>query len=519
MGWRLMAPGREKVVDQQPRFDGGLNNVSDDSALQPNQLRRADNARLTDYGAITKRGGTKRTTATPLASAAVLNGYTWRKDGGTQQLMAVCNGLLHTSTYLSTYPWTWTAQSGALSTTVPPSFAQFRNGSADVVYIADGGLLNVWDGSTLTTNISGTLDVSTITVHNERLWGCGNAAFPDSIFYSALNNGNTLANGASSGGQIIVRTFSDETVVGLASVNTSLLIFHRRGISRLTGYGQDDITVAPQGLTADVGTIAPKSIVSIGNLAFFISERGLYRCNESEVSPIGTVTTPDPTLAALRGLSSADFANIRAAFNRATRELWISIPDFGVYVYHTILQAWSGPWDTGYSSPATTTLFDSLDSNGLPALLKGDSSGYVTVCDASGVFVDNQLSDGTGGSAYTMTAQMHRMYCGDDALAKSLRFGYITAQLKGSSFTSITWRTETDTGAFTLPNALSGGGVWNVGLWNAIGAVWGGPSSRNYRVQMSGTGYYIDVSIIDSGTTSAPIFSRFQLETFALGRR
>ena len=513
-----MAIGREKVVDQQPRFDGGLNSVSDDAVLLPNQMRRAENARLTDYGAVTKRGGTRRTTASPLAAASVLNGYTWHRDGGTQQLMAVCNGLLHTSTYLSTYPWTWTAQTGALSTAVSPSFAQFRNGSADVVYIADGGLLNVWDGTTLSTDISGTLDVSTIVVHNERLWGCGNASFPDSIFYSSLNNGSTLANGSSGGGQIIVRTFSDETVVGLASVNTSLLIFHRRGISRLTGYGQDDITVAPQGLTADVGTIAPKSIVSIGNLAFFISERGLYRCNESEVSPIGTVVTPDPTLAALRGLSSNDFANIRAAFNRATRELWISIPDFGVYVYHTILQAWSGPWSAGYIVPVTTALFDTVDSNGLPAVLKGDNTGYITVCDAQNVFVDNQLSDGTGGTIYTMTVQMHRMYCGDDAMSKALRFGYITASLKGSTSTSITYRTETDAGAFTLPTTFSSTGVWGFGTWGAIGGVWGEASSRNYRVQMGGTGYYIDVFIIDSGA-AAPIFSRFQLETFALGRR
>jgi len=61
-----MAAGREKVVDQQPKFDGGLNNVSDDAALLPNQLRRADNARLTDYGAITKRGGTSGPQRVPL---------------------------------------------------------------------------------------------------------------------------------------------------------------------------------------------------------------------------------------------------------------------------------------------------------------------------------------------------------------------------------------------------------------------------------------------------------------------
>lgn len=507
--------GREKVVDQQPKFDGGLNSVSDDASVLPNQMRRADNARLTDYGAVTKRGGTKRTTASPIAAASVLNGYTWRKDGGTQELMIVCNGLLHTSTYLSTYPWTWTARAGALSTTVTPSFVQFRDASADVVYIADGGLLNVWNGTTLTTNIVGTLDVTNIAVHNQRLWGCGNAAFPDSIFYSALNNGDTFANGSAGGGQIIVRTFSDETVVGVASVNTSLLIFHRRGISRLTGYGQDDITVAPQGLTADVGTIAPRSIVSIGNLGFFVSERGLYSCNESEVSAVGTVDTPDPLLPVIRNLTSAQVANISATFNRATRELWINVPAYGVYVYHTVLRAWSGPWESGFLDPATTTLFDSIDSDGLPALLRGDEDGYVTTCDETGVVVDNQLSDGTGGTPYTMTVQMHRMYCGDDALAKSLRFGYITASLDSSSSTIIKWVTDTVTDTFTLPTTFVssrwGNGVWGYGLW-------GSANSSNYRVQLSGTGYYIDVSIIDAGQT-IPVFGRFQLETFALGRR
>lgn len=502
------------LADQQPKFDGGLNNVSDDPAVLPNQLRIANNARLTDYGAIIKRGGTRRTTASPISGNPVLNGYTWRKDGGTQQLMAVLYGTLYTSTYSAAFPWTWASQSGSLSQTVPPSFAQFRDGTNDVVYIADGGLLNRWDGTTLTTNIAGTQAVTTIAVHNERLWGCGNTSFPDSIFYSALNNGNSLGNGSASGGQIIVRTFSDETVVGLASVNTSLLIFHRRGISRLTGYGQDDTTVAPQGVTSDVGTIAPKSIVSIGNVAFFISERGLYRCNEADVAPVGTVDTPDPILAPIRALTSADFDNIRAVFNRATRELWISIPDYGIFVYHTILQAWTGPWDSGYVSPGTTALIDTLDENGLPAILRGDADGYISVCDAEDVYVDNQLSNGTGGTTYAMTAQLHRMYCGDDALAKSLRWGYITAQLGSSDSTIVKWRTDSTAGQYAVTSADR---VWGVGTWSSSG-IWGPAGGRSYRIPMGGTGYYIDVTIVDSGT-SAPVFSRFQLQTFSLGRR
>ncbi|MEY4931838.1 MAG: hypothetical protein RLZZ403_158, partial [Pseudomonadota bacterium] len=187
---------REKVVDGQPTMEGGLNSISDDIALAPNQLRQTANARLTDYGAITKRGGTQRISSAVLSAHPVLNGFNWSKDSGAEEILAVANGALYTTTY-GTFPRTWTAQSGALSTAVAPTFAQFRNTAGnDVVYIADGGLLNEWTGSALTTNISGTVAVDTIQVHNERLWGCGNSSFPDSIFYSDFNKGDTLGNGA-----------------------------------------------------------------------------------------------------------------------------------------------------------------------------------------------------------------------------------------------------------------------------------------------------------------------------------
>jgi hypothetical protein len=505
-------PGGVPLLDQQPAMDGGLNNVSDDILVQPNQLRKAINCRLTDYGAITKRGGTQRVSDV-VASASILNGYTWRRDGGTQQLLVVTNERLYTATY-GAFPITWTQRTGAVSATVSPTFAQFRDGTNDVVYITDGGLLNKWDGTTFSVNLANTSAVESITVHNQRLWGCGNSSFPDSIFYSALNNGDSLGNASASGGQIVVRTFGDETVVGLASINTSLMIFHRRGISRLTGYGQDDITVEPAGVTADVGVIARHSIVSIGNLGFFVSERGLYMVNEAEVAPVGTVDKPDPLLAPIRALTSTQFDAIRAAFNRATRELWISIPGYGVYVYHTVLRSWAGPWDTGYLSPATTAIWETLNTAGLPVMLRGDASGYVSLCDAPSIYLDNVAANGTGGTRYSMTAQLHRLYSGDDALAKSLRYGYLTAQLNGSDSCSVTWKTDMVAGAYTLP--VSTAGLWGSGTWGS--GSWGGPSSKNYRVQMGGTGYYTDITIIDSGR-ALPVFSRFQLASYALGRR
>jgi hypothetical protein len=506
----------ERLADQQPKMDGGLNDVSDDIAVLPNQVRRAVNARLTDYGAINKRGGTQQT-ASALAAASVLNGYTWIKDSGTApDVMVVCGTALRVAAY-GAFPWTWSSPSGTLSGTAVPGFAQFRDaGGADVVYIADGGLLNKWNGSALTVDIAGTVAVSELAVHNQRLWGSGNTSFPDSVFYSDLNNGDSLGNGSAGGGQIIVRTFGDEPIAGLASVNTSLLVFHRRGISRITGFGQDDITVAPQAVTADVGTIAPHSITASGNVAYFVSERGLYICNEAEVSPVGTPETPDPLLPLIRQLSAAQLANVRALINRATKELWITLPNFGCFQYHTVLKAWSGPWDGAYTTPDTTCLFETINTAGLPVVLKGDTSGIVALCDAPNVFRDNVLADGTGGDRYTLTAQMHRFYFGDDALAKGFRWGYLTAQLRGSDQCRVEWNSGDSFGSFTLPpsTAETWGGTgttWGTGTW-------GGAGSQNYRIPLGGTGYYIDFSIIDSGE-ALPVFSRFQAEAFSLSRR
>lgn len=504
---------RPKVVDAQPSMDGGLNVISDDAALQPNQLRLTDNARLTVYGAITKRGGTQRTSTAALSAHAVQNGYTWRKDGGTQEILVIVNGVLYTTTWGS-FPLTYTAETGTMATTGSPSFAQFRDGTNDVVYIADGDGLNVWDGAALTTDISGATACADIVVHNNRLWGCGNGTAPDSIFYSALNDGDSLGNGGSGGGQIVVRTFGDETVVALASINTSLLIFHRRGISRLTGYGQDDITVAPTGVTADVGLIAKHSVTVVGNLGYFVSERGLYRCDEATVQPVGTPQVPDPLLPAVRALSAAEFDHIRAAHNRATNELWISIPTYGLFIYHTILNAWSGPWNGAYTAPATTTLFETLNASGLPVLLRGDATGWVSLCDAPASNMDNVGADGSGGEIVNMVVQFHRMYCGDDASEKALRWGYLVAQLNGSTSCSVTWNTDSTAASYQL--AVSDANTWGTFVWGQFN--WGGPSSRTLRVPMGGSGYYINVQIIDS-SMALPVFSRFQLEAYTLGRR
>jgi hypothetical protein len=128
--------------------------------------------------------------------------------------------------------------------------------------------------------------------------------------------------------------------------------------------------------------------------------------------------------------------------------------------------------------------------------------------------MDNVSADGTGGTAVDMVVQFRRFYCGDDAEAKTLRWGYLTAKLSGSSSTSVAWASDTEASSYALPPSMSG--VWGSGTWGS--GSYAGASSQNYRVPMWGTGYHFDVQIIDSGT-GLPVFSRFTLDTFALGRR
>jgi len=507
---------RRLLNDQQPSCAGGINTVSSASSLSENQLRRAENARLTEFGAIKKRGGTQRIFVNQLADGAeVQGGFMWRKDSGDKSMLIVAGGSLFVAP-ISTIPMTPSPQVGVLASTGQPSFAKFRDaGGNDVVYIGDGGQLNKWDGTTLTTDIS-PVNTRSIAVHNERLWSCGCGSSPQSIFYSDLNNGDTLGDPSANGGEIVIRTFGDQITQGVMSLGSSLLVFHRRGISRLTGYGEDDIVASPDAITGDIGVVAPLSIVEYNNIGYFISDRGLYICNEDSVQRVGNPERPDPLQPILRGMTEEELDKVVAVMNEATQEFTVFLPGEGAYTYNTILNAWAGPFTGGYTSPSTTALFMSMDFNDIPQLYKGDAEGWVVQCDVPQVYKDNVSADGSELSAtvVNMSVQFRRMYFGTRSLAKTFRWGYLTADLSGSDSTTVRWSSQLGSGVYNLPATSSS--VWGSGEWGS--GSWGG-GELSFRIPMSGKGYYIDTTVIDTSSTGLPSISSFDFEAYLLGRR
>lgn len=500
---------RQPASDLQSGFRGGLNTTADPSELAHDEMRRAENVRLTAFGAVQKRLGSQRTHAAAIgAGAAVRGGFAWKRPTSVTEL-AVANGQLHTGTYA--IPMTWTAQVGALDSTKYLRFAPFRDGSAECVYIADGGLLNKWDGTTLTVNIASTPSVAQIAVQNQRLFGI--TGTDQTLYYSALNNGDTLGTGATDSGSFVVRTFGNQELTGLLALGDSLIMFHREGVSRFTGYAADDVAIdtGTRGITSDVGTIAPNTIIAVENVGYFLSDRGVYRITEGGVETISTKIE-----SVFSSLDQSQFNRAFAVHHRSYKEVWFYLPDVGCYVFNYRLGSWSGPMTGVFTTTTPGAFWETTDATSKPIVLFGGSDGFVRRVDATDKYKDDYLSDGTGGTAFSKIAQCRRMYCGTPEEEKAWRKIEVLATVGGSVTYSVQYSTATGSGSRVLP--VQSGTVWGGAgtVWGT--GTWGQGGSGSQEIQASGRGNYIDITIVDDGLAASST-SRVTVQGFSYGRR
>jgi hypothetical protein len=504
----------DRVTDVQASFKGGLNTTADVSQVAADQLRVAQNVRLTIYGAAAKRLGSQRVHATALGvPSACKGGFSWAQVSPINDLV-VSNGRLYTGQV--TIPMTWTLQTGSLSTTAFPQFTAFRDGSADVAYIADGNL-NKWNGTTLTTAIAGAPAVTTIAVQNLRLFGAGDSANPQTLYFSPFANGDLLNNttfqaDGSAGGSAVIRTFGHQKITGLVAIGQSLLIFHERGISKFTGWSQSDFDInsGTRGISPDVGSIAPRSIVPVENICYFLTDRGIYGADESGVNQ---VSYPIESVLHDAGVANADFTQAWGVHNRPNREVWFYIPTQGVYVFNYRINAWSGPWDTVYATPITSAWVSGAAS--FPTVMLGGSDGFVRQADIDGQFQDDVHSDGTAGMQFTMKAQCHRFTFNDAVSEKAMRFLYGIVNTGGSSLCSLSWTSPFGGNQAFFP--VGNNPKWGTPQWGSF--TWDPGGSVSTRLQAAARGTYLDITFNDTSTNAAPVLARVEAEAFDLGRR
>jgi len=497
---------RRRLQDGQPGFAGGLNLDADELALTPNEVRQAGNAELDLFGAIQRRQGTQRTHTTTLGGT-VRAGYSWNLATGATQLV-IANGKLFTATY-GAFPMTYTDRGPAVTASVYPSIVGFRDGGGYAAFIADGGALNKWDGTTLTTNLASTPNATQLAVYNQRLFGITGDG--ETIYWSGLNNGDSLGVVASGGGSAVVRTFSDQRLTGLASIRGALLMWHVSGVSRFTGWTQDDINIAAgtEGVTSDIGSIAPRTILGMETYAVFLSERGMYR--------VGVSGNPElisgKVNAIFESLTATQLQTAVAVHCRARRQVWVTVSGVGTMVYHYDNNSWTGPYDQGHLT--VSAAWDALDASGRPIVLLGDTNGFVKLADVDGSYKDDRLHDGTGGTVYSSTIQLHRYTFVIPEFEKSFRHATVFAEVGGGDHT-ISWRSDFATGQ----HVFVGAGAWDAPgtIWDAPGTVWDGAGVVPLHIPLSCTGYYLDLTFTSSAEGGLRI-SRVLSEAFQLSRR
>lgn len=511
---------RQVLRDGQTSYAGGLNLTADPSKLGENQLALATNCRLIPGASIQKRGGSRRLHASALGSGNIVRGlYAWRK-AASQELLAVVNGALNVGAYAM--PTAWTAKAGAMANNVQVGIVAFRDGTGEVAYIGDGGPLNKYDGTNVTVNIANSQSCVELEVYNQRLFGItGN---DQTIYYSTLNNGDSLGYVAGGGGSAIVRTFSNQKLTAIKTLGSSLLMWHVTGISRFTGYTQDDIAIASgaEGVSGSEGTIAPKSVVVVADegqqdMAYFLTTRGLFVATEAGVRPVSLEIEQ-----ALSQLDQSSFARVCAAHHRQFGELWFYLPDAGIYVWNYRVGAWCGPYTGQYTSHLVYAAAEALDTQSRPIALVGGQDGFVRQADYPDTFLDDVLSDGTGGSRFTWNAKLHRLYFGDPTVDKSTRGFFVTGNLKGSNTCAIRVTTPSESEQMTLEGAAVSAGVgdtWDGATPFDDGGVWDAsdrPETIPAPVSVRGT--YVDVEFIDDAVAQ-PLISLVQGEAYNLNRR
>ena len=532
--------GRQRVTDQQAAFLSGVNTVSDPAFLRQDQARQMVNFRLSSYGAALKRLGTALTTSSAITTqSSVIGGIYWAKQGKVYAFASATNSLT-VHAYRASYdlPATW-SDLGACPQWRPVIFS---DGSTEVLYVAGDSSTAVQkiatDGTTISALGASTAKVKGLVVYNDRLWGwSGNHLYFSNLSSaSGSTGGDSIGNASAGGGEIIVNTFGNSDIVTCAVVNGSLLIFHKLGVSVLTGWGQDDIAVQPQALSSQIGMgnasqdgLCVANTLTAGDLAFFVTPLGMYVTNGASLDPVGTPDKPDPIypLIAALGTSSAvpgTLASIRVTLNRTMSELWVDTDATGggVYVYHLVLRSWSGPF-TGVYAYTGAAFIDGnfyttvIDGAGNPRLWRAARNGAVTgvaytECDVkmgslgtTPVYLDSVTPTGggnyTGGSAVSATLQLRRLFGQDRVFAKSWRWLNLVATL-----------TSGDTAPVVACSTQLGG--TNTQTLSSITSV-----EQTYYVSPGGMGPYIDVTITDAGTLGASQYAFATVQGNALGQR
>jgi hypothetical protein len=387
--------------------------------------------------------------------------------------------------------------------------AHFRDGTSEALYICagTGKHLSKWNGAALTGGVT-TSDPTNITyiwVANQRLFGVapGN---PQTLYWSGLNNGDTLGDVANGGGSATIRTFGGGLLQWGFQLGPTNYLIHSRGISAFTGRTFDDIAIqaGTEGVTPDVQIMycnpqQGKPFAVINGIAYLVTQTGLVllRANGT-VEPYDQPDQPDPILSRIRTSYQVQCNGCMEHTRKHELWIWLSVLDANggtgrteVLIYNTALNRFTGQ----------ATITPSASSLANMAMVQGWSTDYPNPTPQPFItyypaeieafdFADPNLNVYQDRSVnFTSSVQCRRLYTPQPQSTKSWRQAFVQMGLGGASGNTLGSATGASvTYADPVAGSVSDGTPLLAGMTN--------------NVQLSGQGQYVDVTITDGGNSS-----------------
>lgn len=442
------------VRDARWDFRKGLDVSFSQDARDHYELSNAANCRMGEYGAVAKRAGTQRVHSSSIGSGATVIGMTQWKPSA-RELVAICGTDLY---YKAQADANFTkVSSGALSTTNIPIFTRHVIAGTPTLFFTEGTLRKFTTGHSL-SDVSGAPSGALFCrVYKGRMFVSDGTK---TVYYSKVADPETWA--APDGGQANADTYDAEGIVGMEVVGSSLLLFKENSIARFTGVSQTDIKVDQQteGVAPDIGCIAPATICRIEDVVFFLSAQGPYIASEAGIQPVGVKIQ-----SVFRGLARDYLSKAVAVYNKGRYEVWLFLPGSGQttntvgYCMDIRQQAWTGPWTFTGFNPASACAFERTDLTQTVRI--GGYDGFVRDGDITTYGAkDDVLSDGTSGTAVTMTMELPTLFFGDPTAVKRMnRVQQIGADLKTNGSLAVTFTGDLMGSGQTATLASAGAGV------------------------------------------------------------
>lgn len=136
-----------------------------------------------------------------------------------------------------------------------------------------------------------------ITKHRGRMWYAylmerdGSLAYQSNVAYSAKNQPDILGDNANDLGVLRVFPNDDDCITGIMPLRGNLVVYKNRHIYSIMGDSLLDFEI--RDTHADVGCIAPMSLVSGDNRHYFLSDRGIYAFDGTKPVLVSESIRPD----------------------------------------------------------------------------------------------------------------------------------------------------------------------------------------------------------------------------------